>query len=302
MVSSLVHVESLLTIRLRIHPTQEWHDLYQPENIADFKKFLDFHTKQIQNDWESTPKARISVIRYNDSPLMNLPFSDYPVPETKYKTLYLSKDGDLQTQPGDPDQVSYQSDVPAQQIDADSEEVSFTYTFPERCTLIGPSKAILYMACPEHDDMDVFVIIRKANENGKVLRNLNIPLKDLGKESEDNVDNLNTLKYIGPNGCLRASHRAIDPKFSKPHWPAHDHTKEIKVSPGDIVKLEIGIWPGAIQFEEGEKIVFRVSGHDMRLAEFVPLRGAFSSGNKGKHILHFGGGYNSRVEIPTVPL
>ncbi len=287
-------------IRLRIHPTQEWHDLYQPENIADFKKFLDFYTKGIQNDWESTPKARVSVIRYNNSPLMNLPFSDYPIPKTTYRTFHLSEDGQLKAEPGGKGEVTYQSDIPAQQIDADPEEVSFTYTFPEKCTIIGPSKAILYLSCPDHDDMDVFVIIRKADKNGKVLRNLNIPLKELGNVSEDDVEDLNTLKYIGPMGCLRASHRALDSELSKPHWPAHNHMKEEKISPGDVVKLEIGIWPAAIQWEAGEKLVVRVSGHDMRLAEFPPLQGAFSSGNKGGHVLHFGGEYNSRLEIPTV--
>lgn len=53
----------LLMTRLRIHPTQEWHDLYDPDSIADFKKLLEFYTKDIQNDWQSTAKARISVIR-----------------------------------------------------------------------------------------------------------------------------------------------------------------------------------------------------------------------------------------------
>ena len=288
--------------RLRIHPTQEWHDLYDPDSITDFKKFLDFYTKDIQNDWQSTPKARISVIRYNDSPTFNLPFSSYPVPDTKYKTLHLSKGGQLTTESGDPEQMPYQSDAPAQQTDADAEEISFTYTFSETCTVIGPSKATLYLSCPDHNDMDVFVILRKADKDGKVLRNLNIPLKDLGKASEDDVDDLNTLKYIGPMGCLRASHRAIDSKLSKPHWLAHDHTKEAKIPLGEVIKLEIGIWPAAIQWEAGEKLVLRVSGHDMRLAEFPPLRGAFSSGNKGKHILHVGAEYDSRVEIPTVPI
>lgn len=54
--------------------------------------------------------------------------------------------------------------------------------------------------------------------------------------------------------------------------------------------------------EAGEKLVLRVSGHDMRLGEFPPLRGAFSSGNNGKHVLHVRGAYDSCVEVPTVPV
>jgi hypothetical protein len=51
--------------RLRVHPTQEWHDLYQEDTIADLKKFRDFYMKGIQNDWEATPSARISILRFN---------------------------------------------------------------------------------------------------------------------------------------------------------------------------------------------------------------------------------------------
>jgi hypothetical protein len=48
-----------------MNSTQEWHDLYQEDTIQDLKKFLDFYTKGIQNDWETTPRARISVLRFN---------------------------------------------------------------------------------------------------------------------------------------------------------------------------------------------------------------------------------------------
>jgi predicted acyl esterase len=150
--------------------------------------------------------------------------------------------------------------------------------------------------------MDIFVMIRKADKTGKVLRNINIPLQELGVTSETEVEDINSLKYLGPSGVLRASHRALDPRLSKPHWPAHDHSREEKILPGQIVKLEIGIWPAAIQFEAGEKLAFRVAGHQMTLAEFPPLRGQFKTGNKGKHVLHFGGEYNSHVVVPFVPI
>ncbi len=199
-------------------------------------------------------------------------------------------------------EVSYQSDASAFQVDDDHAFAEFTYTFTEKATLIGYSKAVLYMSCPGHDDLDVFVILRKADKNGKVLRNVNIPLHELGVTSEDEVETINSLKYLGPSGVLRAGHRALDPHLSKPHWPAPDHTREQKIPPGQIVKLEIGIWPAAIQFEVGEKLVFRVAGHQMVLAEFAPLRGQFKTGNKGRHVVHFGGEYDSHVVVPFVPI
>jgi predicted acyl esterase len=171
--------------------------------------------------------------------------------------------------------------------------------------LIGPSKAVLFMSCPDHDDLDVFVMIRKADKDGKVLRNINIPVADLNAvdssiKTEAHVALVNPLQYIGPEGVLRASHRSLDPILSKPDWPAHDHTYERKIPLREIVRLEIGIWPAAVQFEAGEKMVVRVSGHDMRLAEFEPLRGKFVTGNRGRHHLYVGGEYASFVEVPVV--
>lgn len=51
--------------RLRVHPTQEWHDLYQKSTNDELQKFFDFYTKDIRNGWEETPKTRVSLLRYN---------------------------------------------------------------------------------------------------------------------------------------------------------------------------------------------------------------------------------------------
>lgn len=51
--------------RLRVHATQEWHDLYQRETNDELQKFLDHYTKDIDNGWEETPKVRVSIYQYN---------------------------------------------------------------------------------------------------------------------------------------------------------------------------------------------------------------------------------------------
>lgn len=197
---------------------------------------------------------------------------------------------------------SYQADAPALQVDEDSEELLFTYTFKTRSHLVGYSKAVLYMSCPDHNDLDIFVQLRKASADGKLLQNLNIPLQDLGLSSASEVVTVNTNKYLGPSGILRASRRAIDVKLSKAHWPIHSHTTETeqKVQLDEVVRLEIGLWPTGIVFEPGEKLVFKIAGHHMVLAEFEPLRGKFVTENKGRHYLHFGGEFDSHVVIPFV--
>lgn len=288
---------------LRINPTQEWYDLYQDDSVEDFRKFLDFYTKDIKNGWEQTPRARVSILRFNQDPLVNVPFANWPVPETEYHRFFLQENGQLsKTAPADVKTISYQADAPALQMDTDPEEVQFRITFKEKTTLIGASKAVLYVSCPDHHDLDVFVQLRKADKDGIILRNFNIPLKDFGQPSGSDEELINTLQYLGPTGILRASHRTLDPVLSKPHWPAHDHSKEVFIPAGEIVKLEIGIWVSAMQFDAGEQLVLKVAGHQMTLAEFEPTRGLFETGNKGKHILHFGGKSSSYVELPLIPL
>ncbi|KAL3473184.1 Alpha/Beta hydrolase protein [Aspergillus californicus] len=287
---------------LRLHPTQEWHDLYQAEAIADFKKFLDFHTKGVQNDWQQTPRARVSVLRFNQSPLVNLPFPAWPIPETQYQSLHLSTDSQLVADCGivKSGSVTYQGDAPAFQADADTEEVQFRFTFKERTTIIGPSKLTVWMSCPDHDDFDVFVQLRKVSSSGEMLQALTIPLRQLGFATQEEVETINCLKYLGPTGVLRASHRELDPALSKPHWPAHVHTRRRVVPADEIVELEIGLWTAAMQFEADEQLVLKIAGHAMTLAEFVPLRGQFIAENRGRQRVHWGGKFNSHLQIPVV--
>lgn len=52
-------------LRLRIHPKQEWSDLYDPENVNDLTKFYDYFVKGKENDWRSTPPVRVSLLGFN---------------------------------------------------------------------------------------------------------------------------------------------------------------------------------------------------------------------------------------------
>lgn len=51
--------------RLRVHPTQEWHDIYSEACNDELLKFFDHYLKGVENDWESTPEVRISLLKYN---------------------------------------------------------------------------------------------------------------------------------------------------------------------------------------------------------------------------------------------
>jgi hypothetical protein len=156
---------------------------------------------------------------------------------------------------------------PIQKISYDSENRhsvgEFNYTFEKASRLIGLPKAVLYMSCEDRDDFTVFVILRKKDKNGKDLMHLNFPfhatpIKSIDEIPEAEQASLNL--HLGSMGILRASHQEIDSSRSiHPQFPFHPHKRQDKVSPGTIVKLEIGIWAMGVDSEEGESISVRVS-------------------------------------------
>jgi len=75
-----------------------------------------------------------------------------------------------------------------------------------------------------------------------------------------------------------------------------------KVKPGEIVPVEIGLWPMGIVFYEGESIMLRVRGFKDAFMELPELQADQVFGmNKGVHNIHFGGQYDSSITLPFVP-
>lgn len=118
------------------------------------------------------------------------------------------------------------------------------------------------MSCLDRDDFTVFVILRKLDRNGKDLLHLNFPFSATPIKSIDEIpdkDRASLNHHLGSTGILRASHRAIDSSRSiHPNFPFHPHTKQEKVPPGTVVKLEVGIWAMGVDFDAGESISVRV--------------------------------------------
>lgn len=205
--------------------------------------------------------------------------------------------------------MSYQSDVPFQQMDNDSEELQFHHTFQSPAYLVGSARARLFMSTPDHDDMDVWVQLRKVDRHGTVLQQLTIPSRDSppssNPDADDEVDVLqNPLRYLGPSGALRASYRALDASLSTPEFPEHDYTvrRPLADPRGEVVELDIGLWQTGMAFEAGESLLLKVSGHPMTLAEFPVLRGQEGTENRGRHVVHVGPDVPSALVVPLIQL
>jgi uncharacterized protein len=63
-------------------------------------------------------------------------------------------------------------------------------------------------------------------------------------------------------GWLRASHRKLDEKLSKPYRPYHSHDEVQPLQPGKPVDLAVEIWPTSIVVPKGYRIALSVRGKD----------------------------------------
>ncbi|KAF4992504.1 hypothetical protein FDECE_13693 [Fusarium decemcellulare] len=235
---------------LRWHPWQEWYDLWGNTQAKDeLLLFFDHFLKGEDNGWDKTPKVCMAVLRFGHKEPQsyeNIVEETFPIPRTTCKKLYLTTDGHLSPEkPGQLSFVSYNSET--------DDSAKFTYRFNETTQLVGLPKAVLFMSCPDYNDMDVYVLIEKLDPQGNVMFNLNIPWSKIPISSFDEMkpeEKTEVMLYRGPLGILRASHRAIDEvKSMHPHWPFHPHEKEDKIKPGDVVRLDIGIWAMGIEYE-----------------------------------------------------
>jgi hypothetical protein len=78
-----------------------------------------------------------------------------------------------------------------------------------------------------------------------------------------------------------------------------DFNEPQKLHPGEIVPVEIGFWPTAQVFHAGESICLTVAGFDY-LGKKAPA-GFTDTLNKGDHVIHTGGRYDSHLLVPVIP-
>lgn len=267
--------------------------MYRPEVNDDLQKFFDRYVKGEANGWDNTPRLRLSLLGFNDSEVATIverPEKSWPLPDVEEKTYFLdaaSRTMSLSAPSGDA-VTSYQSHHLTDCAD-------FTVHFDAYTELAGYPVARLFMSYEEGPDMDVQVQIRKISKEGKLLvhSNYQCPIP------EAEVPNTNIAKFLGPDGKLRASHHVSKVMHGNNPWYAHDKTQAVRH--GEIVQLDIPLWPIGMVFAAGEGIALRVAGHDLRLPEMemLTLKEPVDA-NQGLHHIHTGQSRASQLTLPVV--
>jgi predicted acyl esterase len=264
---------------LRVHNTGEWPDYY--EYAEDLRRFFDYFLKGVSNGWEKTPRVRLSILDPGGTDQVNCAEKDWPLSRTRYEKLYLDASKGIMS----PSPVANESSV-RYKADDNQSEATFTFDFKKDTELIGYVSLHLWIETDSADDADLFVLLNKLDAAGTPV--------------------LGGFGFVGPDGRLRASHRRLDTLRSTPWLPYHPHDREELLKPGQTIPLDIEIRPIGMSWHTGEKLQLIVSGYNILNRFRKGLPGGMNlpgpeTRNKGYHIIHTGGRYDSYLLMPRVP-
>jgi predicted acyl esterase len=111
--------------------------------------------------------------------------------------------------------------------------------------ITGPSALKLFVSSST-SDADLFVVLRAFAPDLKevVFQGAIDPHTPIGQ------------------GWLRASHRKLDARLSTPWRPYHTHDRRRPLKPGEVVELDIEIWPTSIVLPAGYRVGLTLRGKD----------------------------------------
>lgn len=263
------------------HIGTHYESFYLPHYVALQKRFFHHFLRGDANGWESEPPVQLAIRRPDGTATLRQE-REWPLARTEWTRYYLDAGGSgLQTPvPAAGGEVTYQ---------AMQDGVSFsTAPFEHETEFTGPAVLKLWVSSST-TDMDVFAVLRVFDPEGK------------------------ERTFIGAHepvpmalGWLRASHRKTDPRQSLPYRPWHTHDEVQKLRPGEVVPLEVEIWPTSMVFPRGWRLVLTVQGHDFVVAPPGRMRHDHPQDRPaeefgGANTIHTGGECASYLLMPLIP-
>jgi len=226
---------------LEAHGIEHWTHFYTDYGRNLQLRFFDYFLHGKKNGWDKQPPVQLQV-RHVDR-FIERSENEWPLKRTKWTRFYLD--------PADCSLAARPADIRSEkrgaiQFGAMGDGVTFlSAPLAEETEITGPSALKLYISSST-PDADIFVVLRVFAPDLKevVFQGAIDPHTPVGQ------------------GWLRASHRQLDTKLSKPYRPYHTHTKKQPLKPGEVVALDIEIWPTSIVVPRGYRIGLSVRGKD----------------------------------------
>lgn len=282
---------------LEVHGLEHWTHFYTRYGMDLQKRFFDRFLKGDMSAWTRQPRVQLQI-RHVDrfEPRAE---NEWPLARTQWTRWYLdaNSEGFSPEPPRSAGAARYQPDGDGLRF--------MSAPMPAEMEITGPLSARLHISSSTRD-ADLFVVLTMLDPAGQEVA------------FRGAMDAYTPLAQ----GWLRASHRGLDSRLSRPERPVHPHDHVDPLTPGEIVALEIEIWPTCIVVPAGYRLVFQVRGRDYEYAGPVdPQRNArhrYPSKGCGpfRHddaddrnhpelngvvTLHTGGGFDSSVLLPVIP-
>jgi predicted acyl esterase len=222
---------------LEAHGIEHWTHFYTDYGREQQKRFFDHFLHGKDTSWSTQPRVLLQV-RHIDK-FVPRAENEWPLKRTKWTPFHLDPASfTLTHKPAGGKAV--------QSFDATGEGLTFlTPPLTAETEITGPSALKLFVSSSTRD-ADLFVVLR-------------IFCPDLKEVVFQGAIDPHTPIA---QGWLRVSHRKLDKKLSLPHRPYHAHDKEQKLKPGEVVEIDVEIWPSSIVVPAGFRIGLTVRGKD----------------------------------------
>jgi predicted acyl esterase len=222
---------------LEAHGLEHWTHFYTDYGRSLQKRFFDRFLKGDPTAWPDKPRVRLQV-RHIDG-FEERTANAWPLAETRWTRLYF----DLACSALDAEEPKAASQA---EFDATGVGVTLmTQPFLADTEITGPVATRIFLSSTT-TDADVFVVVRLFAPD----------LKEIVFQGA--IDPHTPVAQ----GWLRASHRALDEILSEPYRPYHRHSEAEPLIPGEIVCLDIEVWPTSIVVPKGYRIGVSVRGSD----------------------------------------
>ena len=281
---------------LEVHGIEHWTHFYTDYGVGLQKRFFDHFLKGEDNGWNKQPRVQLQV-RHLER-FVERHEDQWPVARTRWTKFYLDPaDHSLSREP-----VRTSGSIT---YDALGDGVSFVSAPLENATEItGPLAAKLFVSSST-TDADLFLVFRVFTPDMREV------------VFQGAIDPHTPVAQ----GWLRASHRKLDLEISTAYRPCHTHDEHQPLRPGEVVPLEVELWPTSIVVPTGYRIALSVRGRDYewgkatgaRLSNFKnELRGCgpFLHDDPrdrpvavfgGRNTLHTGHEQQSYILVPVIP-
>jgi uncharacterized protein len=234
---------------LEAHGIEHWTHFYTDYGRLLQRKFFDYFLKGEDTGWGAQPRVLLQV-RHPGEKFVERAESEWPIARTRWTKFYLDRRAFSLGEnplPNPPPQAG-EGVERAQYVtfDALGEGVIFmTAPLEQETEITGPVAAKLFVSSST-TDADLFLVLRVFSADMKEI------------VFQGAIDPHTPIAQ----GWLRASHRKLDARLTRPYRPYHTHDEREPLAPGQVAELDIELWPTSIVVPAGYRLALSVRGKD----------------------------------------